>query len=76
MMVAAPSDKQQEERQEVTAHTKATEAVVLGAFIAGSLVGIIIFTPAIGVVLLGAGAAGLCFLEGKVIIVRHEQKMS
>lgn len=68
-----PADTQQKEHQEVIAHDKATGIVVLGSFIAGSLVGLIICTPTFVVVLLGAGAAGLCFQDSKVMIVRHEQ---
>lgn len=64
---AAPADPQQEEQHEVIAHDKATGVVVFGAFVAGSLVGIIISAPAFIVVLLGAGAAALCFEDGQVI---------
>ena len=55
----------QEHRELVEQHT-ANDVVVFGAFVAGSLVGIVVAAPVIFVLVLGTGAAALTSSESKV----------
>lgn len=54
------------DHREVVKHHEANGVVIFGAFVAGSLVGIIIAAPVIIVLLLGAGAAALTKSSSKV----------
>ncbi|CAN0105539.1 unnamed protein product, partial [Ascophyllum nodosum] len=66
----------QEHRELVEQHT-ANDVVVFGAFVAGSLVGIVVAAPVIFVLVLGTGAAALTSSESKAgKIARNVGKVS
>ena len=58
--------QQQQVQQELMEHDQGNGFVVFGAFIAGSLVGIIICAPVFVVLLFGTGAAALTSSDSKV----------
>ena len=63
-----PDSKQQQQQleEEVMAHDQGNGFVVLGAFVAGTLVGVIICAPVFVVLLFGTGAAALTSSDSKV----------
>lgn len=60
------ADVGDKEHREVVKQHEANGVVVFGAFVAGSLVGIIIAAPVLIVLILGAGAAALTTSSSKV----------
>lgn len=59
-------DQKQQLQEELAGHDQSNGFVVLGAFVAGSLVGIIICAPVFVVLLFGTGAAALTSSDSKV----------